>query len=166
MWEVTRSLAAHATKIDPSEEGDHGSAGGGGSEESSSFKQQIEIPLAVSLVFRYFVLGDRCMSLGQWYAVMLFISSLCTTAVTTSCAFDYLSGSVEAAAVAKADPAWRRPCEDVRSRASGVALAPPFSIGVSHPPYSQRAKQQQKYDEKIMFGSLKLVPGRYQVMMS
>ena len=50
MWEVTRSLAAHATKIDPSEEGDHGSAGGGGSEESSSFKQQIEIPLAVSLV--------------------------------------------------------------------------------------------------------------------
>ena len=49
MWEVARSLAAHATKTNPSEEGSLGSAGGGGSEESSSFKQQIEIPLAVSL---------------------------------------------------------------------------------------------------------------------
>lgn len=45
MWGVARELAAHATNAD----GGNGASGGGGSEESSSFKQQIEIPLAVSV---------------------------------------------------------------------------------------------------------------------
>lgn len=41
MWGVARELAAHATNTE-------GGNGAGGGEESSSFKQQIEIPLAVS----------------------------------------------------------------------------------------------------------------------
>lgn len=43
MWGIARELAAHAT------DAEGGNAGGG--EESSSFKQQIEIPLAVSAFF-------------------------------------------------------------------------------------------------------------------
>lgn len=46
MWDVARELAAHATDADGS-----GVGSGGGAEESSSFKQQIEIPLAVSALF-------------------------------------------------------------------------------------------------------------------
>lgn len=47
MWEVARELAAHAPITDSSEAANV-SGGDSGSEKGSSFKQQIEIPLAVS----------------------------------------------------------------------------------------------------------------------
>ena len=49
MWGIARELAAHAT------DAEGGNAGGG--EESSSFKQQIEIPLAVSAFFPHSVVA-------------------------------------------------------------------------------------------------------------
>lgn len=50
MWGIARELAAHATDAE-------GGNGAGGGEESSSFKQQIEIPLAVSAFFPFSVLA-------------------------------------------------------------------------------------------------------------
>eukprot|EP00752_Nemacystus_decipiens_P011523 g10232.t1 len=56
MWSVARELAAHATNAE-------GGNGAGGGEESPSFKQQIEIPLAVLILILYVVLGH---SLELW----------------------------------------------------------------------------------------------------
>ncbi|CAB1118081.1 unnamed protein product [Ectocarpus sp. CCAP 1310/34] len=63
MWDVTRELATHATGADGGEVGAGGGGGAGASEEGSSFKERIEIPLAVLILILYVVLGH---SLELW----------------------------------------------------------------------------------------------------
>lgn len=63
MWDVTRELAAHATSTDG---GEVGSGGGGASssEEASSFKERIEIPLAVSML-------TMCSFSSRWFYIQV-----------------------------------------------------------------------------------------------
>ncbi|CAM9369517.1 unnamed protein product [Pylaiella littoralis] len=61
MWDVARELADHEMTEDGSGAGS--STGGSGADESSSFKQQIVIPLAVLILILYVVLGH---SLELW----------------------------------------------------------------------------------------------------
>lgn len=133
MWEIARSLAAHATKTDPSEEGGYGSAGGGGSEESSSFKQQIEIPLAVSFGVAVFMLHfvSCFLTLVLLVCYYLFFYVYLQPGADKSCCCCTCGCLLGSTAAAQQSRLAERPCKTSCVRALPVSLTPPHSCGVS-----------------------------------